>query len=133
MGKLVTYLSMMIFIDLFFIITGQIGQVSSTSIILNTILDLSNIFGSAFYILLFITAIGGIAVTSGVTTGIINKAGIDLLAFTATAVSLSFLVGDFLSIFNYLFTLNAVLATLIMAPIIILFLLTIFEWLRGKD
>lgn len=133
MGKLVTYISFMIFIDLFFIITGQIGQVSSSSIILNAILNLGNIFGSSFYILLFVTAIGGIAVTSGVTTGIINKAGIDLLAFTATAVSLSFLVGDFLSIFNYLFTLNEVLAVLIMAPIIILFLLSIFEWLRGKD
>ena len=133
MGKLVTYLSILIFVDLLFIVTGQIGAISSTSIILNTILDLGNLFGSPFYILLFVTAIGGIAVTSGVTTGILNKAGIDLLAFVVTAVALAALGGDFLSIFTYLFALNEILAMFIMAPLIILFLMSVFEWLRGKD
>ena len=133
MGKFVTYLSILIFIDMFFIVTGQMAQISSSSLILNAILNLGNIFGTGLYILLFVTAVGGIAVTSGVTTGILNKAGIDLLAFVATAVSLSLLAGDFLSIFVYLFTLNEVLAIMIMAPLIIIFFFTVFEWLRGKD
>lgn len=133
MGRLTTFITILIFIDLLFILTGQIGEISSSSIILNTILNLGNIFGSPFYILVFVVAIGGIAAVTGVNTGIINKAGIDFLAFTGLAISLGFLAGDFVSIFVYLFTLNEILAVVIMSPIIIIFLLSVLEWLRGKD
>lgn len=135
MGKLVTYLSILIFMDLFFILTGQVGQLSVSSLILNLILNLVNYAQSGFYEAVFslATGIGSLAVTVGVVSGIINKSGIELLAFIGIGLSLLTLTGDFISIFNYLYTLNNVLAIVIMSPLVILYMVTILEWVRGKD
>lgn len=135
MGKLVTYLSILIFMDLFFILTGQIGQISFSSLILNLILNLVNYAQSGFYEAVFSLAagIGSLAVTVGVVSGIINKSGIELLAFIGIGLSLLTLTGDFISIFNYLYALNNVLAIVVMSPLVILYMVTILEWVRGKD
>jgi len=134
MGKMIHYLTLLIFIDLFFLVTGQYSILSPTSLIVDTLLNISNITGLSFYLLIFGTAgIAGIAVVAGVSTGIINKAGIDILAFVSVALGLAALVGDFVSIYVYLASYNDVLALFVMGPIIILFLMTVVEWLRGKD
>ena len=133
MGRFIGYLTFLIFLDLLFIITGQIGVISGTSIIVNSILQLNNITGNPLYTAVFIVAICGIAVTAGVNTGIINKAGIDLIAFVALAIVLATLGADFAGIFGYMATQNLVLATMIFAPIILIYLFTVAEWLRGKD
>jgi hypothetical protein len=133
MGKLVNYISILIFLDLFYIITGQISTISPTSIILNAILDPSAINSTYFYVV-FIGAVGiaGLAAVSGVSTGLVNR-GLDVLAFTAMALGLSLMIGDFVAIYIYLFSLNKILAVMVMAPTIALFVVTIAEWLRVKD
>lgn len=133
MGKLVNYISILIFLDLFYIITGQISTISPTSIILNAVLDPSAINSTYFYVV-FLGAVGiaGLAAVSGVSTGLVNR-GLDVLAFTAMALGLSLMIGDFVAIYIYLFSLNKILAVMVMAPTIALFVVTIAEWLRVKD
>ena len=79
-----------------------------------------------------IAGIAGLIATSGVTTGILANAT-NVLAFTFMAISMIALLGDFITVYITLNAFNPVLSKLIMAPVIMLFSVTIAEWLRNKD
>lgn len=132
MGKLISYLSIIVLIDLIFLITGQLTQSSPTSVIINAILDPSNIQSSQLFILLITGGISLLAVGAAVVVGVISRS-FEIVLFVPVAISLSILIGDFATVFVYLASINVVWATVIMAPIMILFVMTIVEWLRGKD
>ena len=133
MGKLITFLSILIFIDIMFIITGQLNLDSGTSVVTGAILNPSAIKSTVFFLLFLGAAgIGGLISTSGVTSGIIFSAT-NVLLFTAMAIAMTGLLGDFITIFITLNNYNTVMATVVMAPIIMLFIVTLAEWLRGKD
>lgn len=133
MGKLVSYISILIAIDLLFLLTGQLALDSPSSIVVGALLDLVNVTTSVFWItFLGIVGIAGLVATSSVTGGVVSR-GLNILAFAAMAVALTFLIGDFITIYVYLSSFNRPLATLIMAPITLLFGVTIAEWLRAKD
>jgi len=134
MGKLISFVSFLIFVDIIFIITGQNIPNSPTSIILNAVIDPTNIKTSQLFVVLFgVAGIAGLAALSGVSTGIVSRAGVDIIGFAAIAATLVLLVGDFLAIFSFLKNINPTLAVIIMSPITAIFVITIAEWLRGKD
>ncbi len=133
MGKLVTYFSILIFVDLLFIVTGQINLDSGLSFITGALLDPSNITLSImFTALLGAAGLGALLQKGGVTTGIIVTAT-NVLSFASMAVGLTALFGDFTNIFTTLKNANLVLATMIWVPAMVLLALIIVEWLRGKD
>lgn len=133
MGKLVTMLGILIFIDILFLVTGQLDLNSSTSIITSAILEPSLFKTSAFFLLfLGIAGIAGLIATSGVTTGILANAT-NVLAFAAMSISMIALLGDFITVYLLLNASNQILSKLIMAPVIMIFAVTIAEWLRNKD
>lgn len=133
MGKLVTYLSMLIFVDMLFLITGQLDVNSASSIVTGAILNPTAFKTSVFFLtFLGVAGIAGLIATAGVTTGVLVNAT-NVLAFIAMAIAMIGLLGDFITIFNTLSNYNFVLAVVIMAPIIMLFAVTLAEWLRGKD
>lgn len=140
MGKLITMLSVILFIDLLFIITGQstgtlssilidsllnIGQVNATQFFSQLIGDIAGLGGSGTGILSLLAA-GGVIVGSIVT----RDFNILFIPMTAT---LALLVGDLIIIANRLIEINPVWGTVIMAPFIIMYLFVAVEWLRGKD
>lgn len=156
MGKLVTFLTMLMMIDLMFIVTGQLcnsgDACSFTSIIfamminpststlstwftaiIGNIGDLlagSSTSGGMGSLLGYLAAGAGIAVTVGsLIFGVKN----DAVLFATTGIALSLLVGDFVNIYAYLYSGNPVVATIIMSPITVLYVFTCLEWLRGKD
>lgn len=133
MGKLVVFMTILIIIDVLFLATGQLAANSPSSIVLNTILNLETVQSTTFW-LLFLGAVGiaGLVATSGVSRGIFAQAT-NVLSFTVMAVALGTLIGDFLTLFIILKQSNEVLATIVMAPIIMIFIMTVTEWLRGKD
>jgi hypothetical protein len=134
MGKLITYLGILIFIDIFFLITGQLDINSSTSVVTGAILAPSAIKSSVFFLLFLGSAgIAALVATAGVNTGGLVVSATNVLAFAAMAISMVGLLGDFITIYLTLANYNNVLATVIMAPIMMLFAVTIAEWLRGKD
>lgn len=131
MTNVKTYLGILIFMDLLFIITGQIAATSPTSVIFNAIINPSNITTSSFWIILFgVTGIGALATLIGFATGIVSRSGVGVLAFVPIAVGLGVLVGDFVAIFIYLADLSVIGATITMLPLIVLFGLTVIEWLK---
>ena len=133
MGKLVSMLSILIFIDILFLVTGQLDVSSSTSVVTGAILDPSLFKTTKFFALfLGVVGIGGLIATSGVTTGTLASAT-NVLAFGAMAFAMIALFGDFLTIYLMLRVHNEVLAIIVMAPIIMIFAVIIAEWLRGKD
>lgn len=145
MGKLITFLTILIFMDLFFIATGQIcGSgvgCSIGSILLNSLLDIGNVTANAFFsnligdiTNLFNSATGISAIVLGATVliGSLFIPG-DIRFFIPITFSLALLTSDFVFIASYLISLNAILGTFVMAPIILMYIITVVEWLRGKD
>lgn len=122
----------LVIIDLLFIITGQI-EVSSQSSIIGSLINNPSSKTSVFFLLfLGVTGIASLVATSSVSSGLITR-GADVLVFTSMALAMASILGDFANIFITLREQNIVIATIIMVPIMGLFVLTIAEWLRGKD
>jgi len=133
--------------DLLFIMTGQICNsevgCSISSIILNAILDLPSLSVSEF----FRQIIGDIYDLTNSSTGIFALIGgligvgigslltrsDSLLWLSVAGASFGLIISDFVFIFSYLFSLNKILATIIMAPTMVIFVLVLLDWSRGKD
>lgn len=146
MGKLVTYITMLVFIDLFFIATGQICNTdagcSLGSILLNSVLNIQNILSFNFFTEMIGaignlfnsgTGIGSLILGGAVIVGLATFIPSEQRLFIPLAFSLALLASDFVFIGSYLISLNAVLGTFIMAPLILIYTLTIVEWLKNKD
>ncbi len=145
MGKLVGYISMLIFIDMFFLATGQLcgtGTCSLSTILLNAIINLGTLNGTAFFSELIggffslfssKTGFAALIATGGVLVGSILAVRNITILFIPLAFTFALLAGDFVLIFIYLLSFSPVLATFIMAPLTIIYILTVVEWLRLKD
>ena len=103
MGKLLNLLIILIFIDLLFIVTGQllVIEILPSSLILQAILDPQTILSTQFFKTFFAVAgVASILTVGAVVTGIINKAGIDIIGFASATVLLTGLAGDYITIWN---------------------------------
>lgn len=145
MGKLITYISILIFIDLLFLATGQICSADDctlSAIIFGAIMDIKDATLTEF----FIGLVGSLAEKLNSTTGIlsIGAAGAVIVgAFVATKefrvllipifLTLALIASDFVTIGNILISSNPVLGSFIMIPIILIYSLIAVEWLVGKD
>lgn len=140
MARLINFVTIMVFIDLVFILAGLSGQFSPTSILINAVVDPSNIENSPFWLALIGVFVGTVALTgikailasSTVASGF-SISVTDTLLFIPIALSLSSLVGDFISIYLVLKAYSIILATIIMGPMMIIYGITVVEWLRGRD
>lgn len=147
MGKAITYLVILIFLDLFFIVTGQIcsgtTECSISSIVFNALLDLGNLSLLGFMRQLFGDLFNFASSSTGVLSMLVGAIGVtlgavitrsDALLFLGTAgIPLVIIGSDFTIIFRYLSSLNPVLAVIIMAPIMLMYVMVIVDWSRGKD
>ncbi len=146
MGKLITYLSILIFIDLLLLITGQFcvgGDCTLSSILFNAILNIGDSTKTTF----FSELIGNLDNKTGSLVGILSLfigAGAVLIGgFLATKdlrlllipmmLTMALLASDFVTIAARLISLNPILGTMIMAPITIMYYVVVVEWWRGKD
>lgn len=136
--------------DLLFIITGQLcanGICSFTSVIFSAIVNPSNLLNSDFYsqiigspiaLLSGLASIGFVALliqqltSGGISAGsLINGLKNDSILFAPVGVALSLLVGDFINIFDYMYSFSPITAILIFSPITIIYVFTCLEWVRG--
>jgi len=145
MGKLITYIVILIFIDLLFFATGQICSVDDctlSSAIFGAIMDIKDVTLSEF----FEDIIGILKEKINSTKGILSlgAAGAVIVgAFVATKefrllliptfLVFALITSDFVTIGAMLISLNHVLGSFIMIPIIIIYSLVAVEWLIGKD
>ena len=143
MGKMVTMLTMLICIDIMFIILAPVANLNLSSILVSAIFNLGslsfsswvgNLFGN---VLDFLSSDSGtLAAILGVGTSVV--AGItfrssDTILFIPMALVLGGLVSDYIAIAGYMAAFSPVLTVMIMAPITIMFIFVAIEWARGKD
>lgn len=131
MGKLITFLSILIFIDILFIATGQLTLESTGSLIIEAIINPESLTTSNFWLSL-ISSLSLLTIGAIVVVGLITKPS-DITIFIPMGITLAVLVGDYLSIFLYLRDANPLLATLLFLPVMLIFTLVVVEWVRGKD
>lgn len=138
MGKLITFMLMLLFADLLLLITGQINN-TLNSLILSSMLDFSNFTLSSLWSNLISSVsnnalawIAGAAAT--VATGFLISTT-DTKLFIPAAMILGSMVTDFITFYNTMISagVNIILATLIIAPIIVSFTMVLIEWARGRD
>ncbi len=122
---------MLVIIDILFLITGQLTLDSSASIIIRSIKDPSAITELNFWTVL-ITGLSTLGATAAVFAGFVTKSS-DIVIFIIMSTTLALMIGDFVNIYNTLAAFNKPFATIIMAPIVIIFTFIIVEWARGKD
>ncbi len=136
MGKMINLVVILIFMDLLFLITGQMGQDSLSSLTLTAIENPELFLESSFYRNLISGDASGsltsLLIAGGVTVASLISAT-NVIVFLPMGLVLALLIGDFLSIYNVINAFNPVLSKLIMAPILIIFALTVIEWVRAKD
>lgn len=146
MGKLVNLIMILVVLDLLFLVTGQLvlsnnGPQSVGSIIFKAILNINDFSTNE----LFNQIIGDVLNLGKSTVGFFSLAassGIVILAaavksdrilFITIAMPLSLLINDFVVLGGKLMSYNKVLGIVIMAPILILYTLTMIEWVKEKD
>ncbi len=133
MGKMVTMISTIIFVDILFILFWGTST-SLTSILFNWIVDPTNFDGNlvtlAFFSLFSTIAAG--ALTAVVVA--LSGAKTDTVLFASFASGVLYNVGkDYLFMFQELTNINVQIANVFMIPFIVMFSWISIEWLRGKD
>jgi len=132
MGKLTTYIIVMSGLMLLFYFTGLLPKnITANSTLLNLLLTPEGMpegTTSAEVILVLegITAIGIIAI------GILTH-NLELAVMGSFAMYLFNLLWDFLVVFDKVFSTNPVIAILLFSPLLLLYMVTILEWWRGRD
>lgn len=145
MARLVTFMSILLIIDILFIMTGQIcsqGACSLGSLIFQTAINLQdgvnmqlftqligsidNIFSSSTGFAALIASVGA------VTAGLVFRQS-DTILFLPIAITFAIMANDFVFIYAYLASISQQIALLIMGPMFAIYIITVVEWLRGKD
>lgn len=123
----------LVIIDILFLVTGQLSMESFSSLTINAILDPSSITFSSFWdAMIGKGGLGALVAVVGVTVGTILSAT-NVLVFLPLGFVFAVLIGDYLTVYGLLNANNPVLATMIMVPVMMAFILTIIEWVRAKD
>ncbi len=125
------FLTILIFVDILFLATGQITGDSSSALIVKMLSDPAAIKNFDFWTMLIPLA-GFLAFGTALAIGVVTK-DLNMAVFAPIAFSLSILIGDFIAIFNYLAGINKPFAIMVIAPFLVLFPLVVVEWLKNKD
>ena len=130
MGKLTTYMVTISGLILLFHLGGLIED-TPNSVLLTVLLSPQNILSSSLGTLA-VVAIEFIGLVGAVILGI-RGGNVELAASSGFAVFLLNFGWDITIIFGVLRNANEVMALLILSPIMILYVITILEWWRGRD
>jgi hypothetical protein len=130
MGKITTYMAVLSVVIIGFHFGGLISE-TPISWLMDAILNPENLDSNAFFTtiqgILAIFAGGGIIVGTLISQKVEQGATV---AFT----SLLFLIGwDLIAIFNIVAQTSRMLATFLVSPLLLVYILSVIEWWRGKD
>jgi len=131
MGKIIWYVGILSVTLLLFHFGGLIED-TPLSYLINLLIDPANAETSTFYSKLagVLTAFAGGA---AIIIGIFAPSKVEQ-ATTIALTSFLFTIGwDMVAIFNVIKQASIPLATLIISPLLVIYLLTVIEWWRGKD
>ena len=125
MGKLSVYVLTMSGILLLFYLGGLIDA----NPLLQLLISPESMETSTFYAT---TLLGGLVAVTGIAIGIITK-NIEIGVATTVIPAFAVLLWNIIPVFTRIKAENPVLALLLFAPLLFLFMLTVFEAWRGID
>lgn len=114
-------------ITLLFYITGLLGDTVNPLVAM--LLEPESMTSFSFYATMA-TLIGTSA--AAIYIGFIQK-NAELAVATAMAPVLIALLWSFIDVFNKLKSINMIIAILVLAPLLLMFFITILDWWRGRD
>ena len=130
MGKITTYIAIMSMVILGFHFAGLI-EGTPTSWFIKAITDPSSLSSNSYFAqLIRILAVfsGGAIIIGSLASNKIEQGA--TISFTL----LLFLIGwDLIAIFNVLKQTNQTLAIFMISPMLLIYMLTVIEWWRGRD
>lgn len=129
-NKTTTYLMLMSGIMMLFYFTGLLGN-SPNNLLLNLVLNPEALMSTPLWVKVTL-ALQGVAATAVVIAGI-AIGNTELAVAAPVAVYLFNLGWDFISVYQKVYSVNPVIASLFISPIFILYAITAIEWWRGRD
>lgn len=131
MSKLLTYIAILSVIIILFHLSGIITG-TPLSFFADAVLRPESLRTNQFYTTVY-GAILAILVGSSIVIGLFIPQRLDIIVLVPVAIML-FLVGwDLFVVYNTLRMINDALALVIFSPLMIIYILTVVEWWRGKD
>ncbi len=131
-GKLTTYLVILSGMILMFYFTGILPSDTPNSAFLDLVLNPERFFSHSLTSRM-ILAVEAVGLGGAVIAGLIFGRNI-LLAAKSPFIIFFFNLGvDIVAIFGQVASVNRVIAVLVFAPFIILFIISIIEWWGGQD
>ena len=127
MGKLTTYLLMFSGLTLIFWFFGLLGTDSSTNALLTLLLDPSNLNNAQIW---KIVILGSISAIGGIFVGVFYK-NVELTSASIVVPFLFNIMWDFTKVFNVIKAESSFLAIILFAPLLFVFLMTMYEYWRG--
>jgi len=134
MAKIHSYLLTLIVLILLFHFAGYLNETGTSYLLDNLgITNPQNIGTTTWWATMTaITTLTIVGVTIGLYYG--KGAAIVLLPSVLAIASLLFLIGwDLIALFNILLQTNTTFATLIISPLIVIYVMTVVEWIRGMS
>ena len=130
MGRLVNYLGIMTGLMVIFYFAGIIDQ-TVNSTLLNILLGTENFAQSSLALKVILIIEGGF-LAGGIIIGLVVK-NLDFVASAFVGIFLFNLGWDFLDVVTEVMAVNPVIGTLVLAPLLFIYVITIYDWVRGKD
>jgi hypothetical protein len=130
MGKLKNYVLIFSGLMLLFYFTGLIPN-TPTATMLNMLLDITGFANNLLY-LKVIAVISMIGLAVSVVLGFLNI-NQELAVSTAFCIFMFNLLWDIISVVSAIASVNRVLAVLFFSPILLVYIITLFEFWRGRD
>lgn len=131
MGKLTTYILVMSGLILLFYFTGLLPESTASNTLLTMLLNPNALSESPIGLDSKELLIGIVA--GGIIIGALLIANVELGIMAIFVVSISAFLWDFSSVFNRVYSENPVIAVLLFSPIMLLMIITLIEWWRGRD
>ena len=130
MGKMVKYVLLLSVVLLLFHFGGLIED-TPISVLINLLLNPQSLATSNLYVL--IAAALAVVSTVGIIIGSLASTRTELVIKVGVVQFLIVIGWDLIAIFNKLALMNITFATLIISPLLIVYLLTAVEWWFGRD
>jgi len=136
MGKMINFVAFLIVINLLFHFAGLIPEHTATGYLLKTlgITDPENFDSTRLWIIL--AGLTGV-IAAGITAGLIRGISpLDIVSMEAAVLLVPVLIAigwDMILLFLMFKEISVALATVIFSPLLVIYALTVFDWVRGRD
>ena len=130
MQQMTTFMMIMVGIALFFHIFGVIPSTTPNSILINTVLHPQDIASSP--LMITVLAALTLAVSLSVFLGFYTR-NVEYALMIPIGWALFTLMWDFLAVVAVLSSVSAVLSLIIFGPLLVIWILTVVDYIRGRD